>query len=152
MSIGRHKLRERHYESGVIINATLEDSVIEALIEKIKTTIATNGGTITNVDNWGRKRLAYMINKHKNGYYVFFRYSAPTDVIVKIERFFKLEESIIRFITIMLDKKALDYFANQKTEPVEVVSVPVPEEVIEVSSETFEETQELPETPEEVKE
>lgn len=130
-------MKINHYESGIIINATLEDSVIETLIEKIKTTLTTFGGEINNIDNWGRKRLAYVIAKQKVGYYIFFRYTAPTDAIAKFERFLKFEESIIRFLTITTDKNALKYFSERanatsgqqevKTEPVPVL---VPEEPV----------------------
>jgi len=138
-------LKINHYESGIIINATLEDSVIEALIEKIKTTLTTFGGEINCFDNWGRKRLAYIIAKQKVGYYIFFKYTAPPDAISKFERFLKFEESIIRFLTITLDKHALKYFAGRaamaasqevKTEPlIEAVPEAPAVEVIESGSE-----------------
>lgn len=108
-------MRQGNYESAVVINATLEDAQIDTLIEKYKSSILQNGGTITETENWGRKRLAYMIQKHKIGYYVFFRYVAPTDAVSKIERVFKLDENIIRFLTIKLDKRALAYYEKHKT-------------------------------------
>ena len=132
-------MKINHYESGIIINATLEDSVIESLIEKIKTTLATFGGEINNIDNWGRKRLAYVIAKQKVGYYIFFRYTAPSDAIAKFERFLKFEESIIRFLTITTDKNALKYFSERATASsnpsnpevkIEPVPVIVPEEPV----------------------
>ena len=134
-------MRKRSYESGIIINATLDDPIIEAVIEKVKTTILTNGGEIAEIENWGRKRLAYMIQKQKIGYYVFFRYDLPTDAVAKIERFFKLEETIVRFQTIVLDKFALEYFEQQKlNKPVVTEEAAVePEATTQVEEEKKEE-------------
>jgi small subunit ribosomal protein S6 len=124
-------LKVNHYESGIIINATLEDSVIETLIEKIKTTLTTMGGEINNIDNWGRKRLAYIIAKQKVGYYIFFRYTAPSDTITKFERFLKFEESVIRYLTITLDKNALKYFSERANATQETKTEPVQEQLVE---------------------
>lgn len=106
-------MRKNMYESAVIINAALDDAQIEAVVTKIQDTIQLNGGVISVLDKWGRKRLAYMINKSKIGYYVIFRFEAPTEAIAKLERVYRLEESIIRFLTISLDKYAIEYFKDQ---------------------------------------
>lgn len=124
-------MRKNMYESAVIINAALDDAQIEAVVTKIQDTIQLNGGVISVLDKWGRKRLAYMINKSKIGYYVIFRFEAPTEAIAKLERVYRLEESIIRFLTISLDKYAIEYFKDQDS----AASVKV-EEVAETTSVT----------------
>jgi len=106
-------LRRNNYESGVIVNATLDDAQIDAIVAKIKELIAANGGELKHTDLWGRKRLAYMIQKHKVGYYAFFRFEAPSEFIQKLERMYKLEENILRFITLKLDKYALAELEKQ---------------------------------------
>jgi small subunit ribosomal protein S6 len=122
-------MRKNMYESAVIINAALDDAQIEASITKIQDTIQLNGGTISLLDKWGRKRLAYMINKSKIGFYVIFRFEAPSEAISKLERVYRLEESIIRFLTIKLDKFAVEYFKDQEiattTKVDEAVDTPV---------------------------
>ncbi|MCS7053057.1 MAG: 30S ribosomal protein S6 [Ignavibacterium sp.] len=102
------------YESAVIINATLEDSIIESQINKIKEFISNNGGSITDLENWGRKRLAYPIDKNKIGYYVIFRFSAPSNLLAKLERFYNLDENILRYLTIKLNKYALEQIEKNK--------------------------------------
>lgn len=119
-------MRKNMYESAVIINAALDDAQIEAIITKIQDTIQLNGGTISVLDKWGRKRLAYMINKSKIGFYVIFRFEAPSEAISKLERAYRLEESIIRFLTIKLDKFAVEYFNDQ-----EIAATTKVEEVVE---------------------
>jgi len=105
---------KRTYESVVIINAALEDDQIEATIARMQETITTHGGEIIEVEKWGRKRLAYPIKKAKSGYYVIFRFNATTDLISVLERNYRLDENVIRYLTIQLDKFALEAIAKQK--------------------------------------
>lgn len=102
------------YESAVIINAALEDDQIEAVISRIKETLTNNGGNIREIENWGRKRLAYMIKKSKIGYYVIFRFDAPSNIVAKLERIYSLDEHIVRFLTIQLDKDAVEHLEKIK--------------------------------------
>jgi small subunit ribosomal protein S6 len=109
-------MKSDFYESAVLINAVLEDSQIESLINRIKEFITNNGGQITDFENWGRKRLAYPIEKSKIGYYAIFRFTAPTNIIAKIERFYNLDENILRYLTIKLNKHALEQIEKNKTQ------------------------------------
>lgn len=128
-------MKKSHYESVVIINAALEDDQIEASINRAEVSIKTNGGEIEDTDKWGRKRLAYPINKSKSGFYIIFRFTAPTESIKKIERDLRLDETIIRFLTVALDKRALKHYAEQanqsKTEEVVTESIPAETEKVE---------------------
>ena len=107
-------MRSRTYESVAIINAALEDEQIEATISRIQEVITSHGGEIVEVDKWGRKRLAYPIQKAKSGYYLVLRFNAPTELIAALERNYRLDETIIRYLTITLDKFALEAIAKQK--------------------------------------
>lgn len=124
-------MRKAMYESGVIVNASLEDAQIEVILNKITDTIKNNGGEIHEVENWGRKRLAYQIKKHRLGYYYFLRYEAPSNVIAILNRVIRLDESIIRSLTIKLDKNALEYFSQRKLQ--EEALAKVAEELEEVA-------------------
>ena len=103
------------YESAAIINAALDDEQIESIISRIKDTIVNNGGEIREVENWGRKRLAYMVKKSKIGYYAIFRFNAPSIVVSKLERFYQLDEQILRYLTITLDNDALEHLEKDKS-------------------------------------
>ena len=107
-------MRKRTYESVVIINASLEDEQVEATISRMQETITTHGGEFIELDKWGRKRLAYPIKKAKSGYYVVFRFSATTDLVATLERNYRLDENVIRYLTIQLDKFALEAIVKQK--------------------------------------
>lgn len=108
-------MKQNHYESVVIINAALEDEQINSSINRIEVSIKTNGGEIEDIDQWGRKRLAYPINKSKSGFYVVFRYFSPSDAVAKIERDLRLDETIVRYLTVLLDSRAIEHYAQQKT-------------------------------------
>lgn len=102
------------YESAVLINAALDDEQINSIIENIKETISNNGGEIREIENWGRKRLAYMVKKSRIGYYVIFRFDAPSTIVSKLERFYSLDEYILRFLTLRLDNDALQQLEKNK--------------------------------------
>lgn len=114
-------MKMQTYESTVLINASLDDSQIEGIISKIKDTITNNGGEIRELENWGRKRLAYMVNKSKIGYYVIFRFDAPTTIISKLERFYTLDDHILRFLNIKLDADALEQLEKNKVAPIQQI-------------------------------
>jgi small subunit ribosomal protein S6 len=109
MSIGGTSLEKEHkiYETTFIVNAALDDAQIDAVIEKVKDVIVKNGGDVRSLEKWGRKRLAYTVDKKNNGFYSFFEFKGPGDLIAKLDRHYQLDEQIIRYLTIQLDKKAL---------------------------------------------
>jgi small subunit ribosomal protein S6 len=99
--------KKKIYETTFIVNASLDDSQIDAIIEKVQEVITKNNGEIMELAKWGRKRFAYPIKKKNNGFYVVCEFKSSGDLIARLERHFLLEENIIRFLIIGLDKKAL---------------------------------------------
>ncbi|MBI3004960.1 MAG: 30S ribosomal protein S6 [Ignavibacteriales bacterium] len=95
------------YETTFIVNASLDDAQIDSVIEKAKEAIAKNGGEIRDLAKWGRKRFTFPIKKKNNGFYVVFEFTGPGDTVSKLERHYQLDENILRYLTILLDKKAL---------------------------------------------
>jgi small subunit ribosomal protein S6 len=95
------------YESTFIVNASLDDTQVESVIGRVQDTITRNGGTVAALNKWGRKRLAYSINKKTNGFYVNLEFEGPGPVIAALERAYQLDEMILRYLTLVLDKKAL---------------------------------------------
>jgi small subunit ribosomal protein S6 len=113
---------KRIYETTFIVNAGLDDPQIDAVIEKVKDVIVKNGGEIRDLFKWGRKRFAYTIRKKNNGFYTVVEFSAPGDAIAKLERHYQLDENVIRYLTIQLDKKAL----KAKVAAAELLKEPAP--------------------------
>jgi len=122
-------MNTRVYESAILINAALDDEAIKNLIGKVKETITSNGGEILEIEDWGRKRLAYQVKKSKIGYYSIFRFNSTSDLIPKLERFYQLDETILRYITITLSKDALEQIELDKSQQTqlaeEVEEIPV---------------------------
>lgn len=118
-------MKTNHYESVVIYNASLEDEQIEAAINRILEFHKANGSEIIEVDKWGRRRLAYQIKNTKSGYYVIFRFKSNRDFIAKLERAYRIDELVIRYLTIVLDKNALEFISKSKQEEPAVESTEV---------------------------
>jgi small subunit ribosomal protein S6 len=90
----------RDYELMVVLDPNLEDTAIEALNTRIQGMITQRGGTIDNVESWGRKRLAYPIGRYRDGVYILSRFQLPPNAAAEIERALKLTESVIRHLLV----------------------------------------------------
>ena len=93
------------YESLFIIRPSLSDEETTALIEKMKGTVTKNGASLERAENWGRKKLAYEIKRERKGTYVYFYFKGPGAVIAELERSYRLEDSIIKFLTVKLEQE-----------------------------------------------
>ena len=97
----------RQYETTFIVNASLDDVQVDGVISRVQETITKNGGTISSLNKWGRKRLSYSINKRTNGFYVNIEFEAAGTLLAPLERSFQLDEMVLRHLTVVLDKKAI---------------------------------------------
>ena len=88
------------YELAVVLSSKLEDEDRAAAMEKVKNYIATYGGTITGIDDWGKKKLAYEIQKMKEGYYTFITFEAEADCPAQLESHIRVMEPVIRFLIV----------------------------------------------------
>lgn len=92
------------YETLFIVNPDLDESDINKTVEAVQDVITAGGGKILKVDIWGRRQLAYMIQKKQDGFYVLIYFEAPATLIVEINRRFKLADAIMRYLVIQLNK------------------------------------------------
>ena len=90
----------RQYETMVIIDAMISDDAINAEVENIGAMITNGGGEILRRDDWGKRKLAYTINKRQHGYYVIFYYKAEASVVANMEAALKLNENALRWMTL----------------------------------------------------
>ena len=88
------------YELAVVVNAKIEDDARTATIEKVKEYITRFGGTITIVDEWGKKRLAYEIQKMREGYYYFIQFESDSSCPAEVEKSVRIMENVIRFLCV----------------------------------------------------
>ena len=88
------------YELAVVVSAKLEDDARAEVIEKVKALVTRFGGNITDVDEWGKKRLAYEIQKMKEGFYYFIQFEADATAPAEIERHVRIMENVIRYLCV----------------------------------------------------
>lgn len=93
----------RHYENLVIVKPTLTAEEINASIKNIEETITSSGGTIATTDTMGMRKLAYSLQRNERGFFYVIYYSAQPATIAEVERRFRINEDILRFVTIKYD-------------------------------------------------
>jgi len=102
------------YELTVIFDSSLDDSSIQTEIDKIQKIITDDKGKIVKVDRWGVRRLAYLINDHHQGNYVFFLFESNPGLSTQIERGLKINDNVLRYLTVVSEFG----LPEEKTEPV----------------------------------
>ena len=92
------------YELALVLSVKLEDEARSEKLEKVKEMITRFGGTITNVDDWGKKRLAYEIQKMREGFYYFIQFDAEAGVPAQIEENVRIMDNVLRFLCVRADE------------------------------------------------
>jgi small subunit ribosomal protein S6 len=93
------------YESLFIIRPSVSDEETNALIEKMKSVADKTGAQFIKSENWGRKKLAYEVRRERKGTYVYFYFKAPNNTVGELEHAYRLEDNIIKFLTVHLEKE-----------------------------------------------
>ena len=90
----------RKYETIFILHPSLDEEAVKANIEKIKGVIENGGGTVENVDFWGKRKLAYEIAKVNEGFYTLINFEANTELPKELDRVFRITDGVIRHIVV----------------------------------------------------
>jgi len=96
--------RQNLYEGMYVISATLSDEARHKALDKVLTGITNHGGEVKKIHEQGRKRLAYEINGHREGYYYIVYFTAPTAAISELWQEYHLNEDLVRFITLRAEE------------------------------------------------
>ncbi|MCD8021621.1 MAG: 30S ribosomal protein S6 [Lachnospiraceae bacterium] len=91
------------YELAVVVSAKLEDEDRAAVIERVKEIITRFGGTVTEVEEWGKRKLAYEIRKMREGFYYFVRFDADATCPAEVESRVRIMEDVIRYLCVRQD-------------------------------------------------
>ena len=94
----------RIYENLFIVRPDATEEEIDALIELMSKHVTTAGGTVDKVDKWGKRRLAYRVEKHREGSYVLLQFTAGPETVKEYERRLRVQDSVIKFITVRIDE------------------------------------------------
>ena len=92
------------YELAVVVSAAIEDDERAAVVEKCKALIERFGGQVTNVDDWGKKRLAYEVQKMKEAFYYFIQFDAESTAPAEIESRIRIMDNVVRFLCVRNDE------------------------------------------------
>ncbi len=93
------------YESIFIINPNLTDEETANTIKKMQEVVTKQGGEMLKFEDWGKKKLAYEIKKHKRGHYAFFQFKSAPAAVAELERTYKMTDNVIKFLTVKLEKE-----------------------------------------------
>ncbi len=93
------------YELALIVSAKIEDDAREAVVEKAKSYITRYNGNVTDVEEWGKKRLAYEIQKMREGFYYFIQFEADADCPAEVERHVRIMDNVLRYLVVRKDEE-----------------------------------------------
>jgi len=102
------------YESTIIITPVLSDEDVKNKLKSFRDFLEKNGATKISEEHWGLKKMAYTIEKKSSGVYHMFDFESTGELIEKLEIQYKRDESILRFLTVRLDKYGVDYADRRK--------------------------------------
>lgn len=125
----------RRYETIVIADPDLSDDKRDSFFERVRDIISQQGGFLIEFDDWGIRRLAYEIRKKPRGYYVRLDYCGTGDVVNEMERFFRIDDRSLKYMTILLEQQA-------DVEAIKESMIETPEEDSETEEETATDTAE----------
>jgi small subunit ribosomal protein S6 len=100
----------RIYEELFIVKPDAPDEEVDALVEQLRTQLTTLGATVDKVDKWGKRRLAYKVDKYREGTYVLFQFTAAPEHVREFERRLRVADAVLKFLTVRIDEnlKRLD--------------------------------------------
>ena len=96
----------RRYETIFIASPVLTDEQVDELVRNFEGIIAEQGGELLKTDKWGRKKLAYEVQKFSEGYYTLFEMNAGSNLIAELERRMRNHDSVIKFLSVRMDEQS----------------------------------------------
>jgi small subunit ribosomal protein S6 len=94
----------RIYEELFIIKPDAPDEEVDQFVEQLRTQLTTAGATVDKVDKWGKRRLAYKVDKYREGTYVLFQFTAGPEMVREFERRLRVADLVLKFLTVRIDE------------------------------------------------
>lgn len=98
----------QEYESIFILDPNLSDNEVQQAIRRFQEIVAKAGGVVDKTEDWGKKRLAYEVAKHRKGHYALFHLTGTPATVTELERNYRLADAVLKFITVRLDRRLLE--------------------------------------------
>lgn len=92
------------YETLFIVNPELNDAEVENVVQRLQEVVTRSGGQVHRTENWGRKKLAYEVKKHRKGIYVLMYLSGSGKTVAELERHYRMMDPVLRYLTVKLEK------------------------------------------------
>ncbi len=103
------------YELTYIVNSVISDEQVKDLVARVTAYVAEAGGDIIEVAEWGQRRLAFPIQKKRNGYYVNMYFRSSGVMIPRLERSLEIDDNVLRYLTLRMDSKMIRHYEESKT-------------------------------------
>ena len=125
----------RIYEELFIVKPDAPDEEVDQFVEQLRTQLTNAGATVDKIDKWGKRRLAYRVDKYREGAYVLFQFSAGPEMVKEFERRLRVSDIVLKFLTVRIDetlkrlekrKKVRDKRAARRAVPAPAPSAPGP--------------------------
>jgi small subunit ribosomal protein S6 len=94
----------RIYEELFIVKPDAPDEEVDQFVEQLRTQLTTAGATVDKIDKWGKRRLAYRVDKYREGAYVLFQFSAGPEAVKELERRLRVSDIVLKFLTVRIDQ------------------------------------------------
>ena len=107
---------KRDYELGFIISPEVSEEETRSILDRLGQIVAQHGGQVVKVNQWGRRRLAYPIERHRDGYYVFIDMILTPETVIELERTLKVSEIVLRYMLTKRDPKAVQKEREEREE------------------------------------
>ncbi len=104
------------YESIFVVRPSLTDEDTQKIIEKMKGVVEKSGATVLRSENWGKKKLAYEVKRERKGTFIYLHFKSDGGVVSDLERSYRLEDSVIKFLTVRLQQEAVQRPAGEPKE------------------------------------
>jgi len=125
----------RIYEELFIVKPDAPEEEVDGFVEQLRGQLTGAGATVDKVEKWGKRRLAYKVDKYREGSYVLFQFSSEADVVKELERRLRVSDVVLKFLTVRIDptlkrlekrKKQRDKRAAKRAERVPAAAAPMP--------------------------
>ena len=94
----------RIYEELFIVKPDAPDEEVDQFVEQLRTQLTTAGATVDKIDKWGKRRLAYRVDKYREGAYVLFQFTAGPEAVKELERRLRVSDIVLKFLTVRIDQ------------------------------------------------
>jgi len=134
----------RIYEELFIVKPDAPDEEVDAFVEQLRTQLTTAGATVDKLEKWGKRRLAYKVDKYREGAYVLVQFSGGPDLVKELERRLRVSDLVLKFITVRIDQTLKRLDKRKKERDKRAARRPVPAPAAAPAMPSFERQMEAP--------